>query len=126
MGETGIDEQSAYILEYPGGKLAVLFAAVRTQSPSEAIILGTEGRIRVHAPFYRSPRLTLSVNGKPDEVIELPLEGNGFNYEAAEVMRCMREGQIESEVMPHAETQAIMQIMDQIRAPWGLKYPGEK
>lgn len=125
LGQTGVDEQSAFILGYPQGRLAMLFCAVRTESPHEAIVMGENGRIKVHAQFYHSTRLTLSVRGKEDQVIDVPYEGNGFNYEIAEVMRCLRAGKLESDILPLDETLAIMQTLDAIRAPWGLKYPTE-
>jgi predicted dehydrogenase len=125
LGQTGVDEQSAFILGYPQGRLAMLFSAVRTESPHEAIVMGENGRIKVHAQFYHSTRLTLSVRGQEDQVIDVPYEGNGFNYEIAEVMRCLRAGKLESDILPLDETLAIMQTLDAIRAPWGLKYPTE-
>ncbi|MGF1547895.1 MAG: Gfo/Idh/MocA family protein [Thiotrichales bacterium] len=51
--------------------------------------------------------------------------GNGYQFEIAEVGRCLREGLRESPIMPLDETVAIMQIMDAIRGQWGLVYPGE-
>ena len=68
--------------------------------------------------------MTLTLNGK-DELIDAPLEGNGYNYQATEVMDCLRAGKLESELMPLDETLSIMKTMDQVRAPWGLKYPTE-
>jgi predicted dehydrogenase len=126
IGETGVDEQAAMILGYEQGQLAVLYTAIRTSSPGEGIIMGTEGRITVHSPSLKPPRLTISRPGQADEVLEIPPhEGNGYNYQAAEVMRCLREGHLESETMSLDETLAIMQTMDKIRAQWGLKYPME-
>ena len=125
IGSTGIDEQSAFILGYEQGKLAILYTAVRTSTAHEGIIMGTEGRIRIHSELFHPTRMTLTVYGKGDQEIEVPFEGNGFNYEAAETMRCMRAGKIESDVLPPNETLAIMETMDRIRAPWGLKYPTE-
>ncbi len=123
IGETGVDEQSALLLGYPGGELAALTTAVRTNTPHEAIINGTDGRIKIHSPFWRGTQAT--IYGKETTDIELPLHGNGYNYQAAEVARCLRAGLTESETMPLAETLAIMQTMDTIRAQWGLKYPME-
>jgi len=124
MGETGVDEQSAFILGYEGGELAVLYTAVRTSTPVEARILGTDGRITIHNPFYKAEKVTLQAGDRTEEV-ELPLEGNGYNYQAVEVMNCLRAGKTESETMPLDETVALMEIMDSIRAKWGLKYPME-
>ena len=52
--------------------------------------------------------------------------GNGYNYEAAEVMRCLREGCLESHILPLDTSAAIMRTMDTIREQWGLVYPMEK
>jgi predicted dehydrogenase len=125
LGATGSDEQSAFILGYPGGQLAVLSCAVRTETPQEATIFGTEGRIRIHSQFWRPRTMTLTLNGKPDEVIEVSHEGNGYNYQALEVGNCLRAGKLESDIMPLDETLALMRTMDSLRAQWGLKYPME-
>jgi dihydrodiol dehydrogenase / D-xylose 1-dehydrogenase (NADP) len=125
LSETGIDEQSAIILGYDQRQLAVLYTAVIIETPIEMILIGTEGRIRIHSPMYVPTRFTLSLRGKKDEVVEMPLEGNGYNYEAAEVMCCLREGKLESKIMPLDETLSVMKTLDQIRAQWGLRYPME-
>ena len=125
LGETGVDEQSAVIFGYDQGQLAVLCMSFRTRIPPAARIMGSEGRITIHPPLFSPTRLTISRTGQEDEVIEMPFEGNGLNYEAAEVMRCLRAGKLESETMPLDETLAIVRTMDQIRAQWGLKYPME-
>jgi predicted dehydrogenase len=52
-------------------------------------------------------------------------EGNGFNYEAAEVGRCLRAGAAESETMPLDETIAVMETMDAIRRQWAKVPPQE-
>ncbi|XGB42270.1 MAG: Gfo/Idh/MocA family oxidoreductase [Nodosilinea sp. LVE1205-7] len=49
--------------------------------------------------------------------------GNGLNYEAVEVNRCLREGLLESSTMPLEESLAILQVMDSLRKQWGLTYP---
>ena len=125
LGETGVDEQAAIILGYDQGQLATMYTALRTETPMEAVILGTKGRIRLHAPLYSPAGLTLTLTGQEDQVVEMPFAGEGYSYQAAEVMRCLRAGELESDCMPLDETLAIMQTMDQIRAQWGLKYPTE-
>ncbi len=125
LGRTGVDEESAMILAHPNGPLAVLTSAIRTDTPQEAILLGTAGRVRIHRPWWRPITLTLSREGCGDETLEFPLIGNGYHYEAAEVMACLHRGNLESETMSLDETLAIMKTLDAIRAQWGLKYPME-
>jgi predicted dehydrogenase len=124
IGETGIDEQSAMLLGYDAGQLAILSCAVRTNTPQEARIIGTEGAI--HIPdFWHATSATLNVSGKDTAQIEIPFDGNGYNYEAAEVMCCLRAGKLESDIMPLDESLDIMATMDKIRAQCGLRYPME-
>jgi predicted dehydrogenase len=125
LGETGVDEQSAVIFGYDQGQLAVLYMSFRTGIPPAARIMGSKGRIAIHPPIFKPTQLTISRIEKADEVIEIPFEGNGLNYEAAEVMRCLRTGKLESGTMPLDETLEIMRTLDQIRGQWGLKYPME-
>lgn len=125
IGQTGVDEQSAVVLGYPGGQLATIYSAVRTTTPQDAVIMGTEGMIRIHPPFWIPKKLTLTQPGKGAQEIDLPFEANGYNYEAAEVANCVRAGKLESDVMPLDESLQLMETMDAIRAQWGMKYPME-
>ena len=125
LGQTGVDEQAGIVFGYDGGQLAILHTALQTSTTIEATVMGTKGKIRVHSAWFYGKTLTLSIEGRDDEAISLPYEGNGYNFEAAEVMRCLHEGKLESDVMPLDETLAIMQTLDTIRAQWGFKYPME-
>jgi predicted dehydrogenase len=125
MGETGVDEQNAIALHYPGGQLAVLSSAIRTNTPHEATIMGTEGLMRIGQDWHKPTWVGVTRTGQPEERTTFPSEGNGYNYEAIEVMDCLRAGKLESAVMPLDETLAIVQTLDAIRAQWGLRYPGE-
>jgi predicted dehydrogenase len=124
LGETGVDEQGAVILAYNGGQLASLTFGVRTKTPMVATICGTEGSIHVPAPWWKAQKFVLTVGDK-NETHDFPFIANGYEYEAAEVGRCIRQGQLESAVMPLDETLANLRVLDQIRAQWGLRYPGE-
>lgn len=126
LGETGVDEQAALVLEHGEGRLSNLSFGVRTRTPQEATVLGTEGRVRVHSDWWRPEAMTVSRSGEDDRTIEAPVSGNGFNYEAAEVMECLRAGKTESDIMPLDETVNALRRMDEVRAGWGLRYPGEE
>jgi predicted dehydrogenase len=124
MGETGVDEQAAMILGYDAGQLAILNCAIRANTPQEARIMGTEGSIHIPA-FWHSTSAILHRTGKEPERIEMPFKGNGYEYEAMEVMRCLRENKLESDVVPLNESLSIIKTADQVRSQWGLKYPFE-
>lgn len=125
IGQTGVDEQAAFVFGYDGGGLASLTCAVRTSTPQEATIIGTEGRIHLPSPFWNAKTAVLTVSGKEPIAIEPPRTGNGYNYEADEVQHCLLEGLTESAIMPLDETVTILRTMDALRARWGVRYPGE-
>ncbi len=125
IGKTGVDEQSAMLFGYDNGQMAVLSCAVRTETPQQAFIIGTKGTIRIYPQFWRATSAMISVEGKKDRVLEVPLDGYGLDHQAREVMRCLRAGKLESDVMPLDESVQIMKTMDKIRTQFQLKYPME-
>jgi predicted dehydrogenase len=124
LGKTGVDEVAAMILEYEGGKRALLSSTIRSETGQGAVLSGTTGRIRIEPQFWCSQKLTVSGGGK-QETLDLPYEGNGYPHQAREVMRCLAEGVLESPRMTQEFSLQVMRTLDRIRAPWGLRYPGE-
>lgn len=124
LGETGVDELAAISLLHPGGQVSALTTGIRVNTPQDAVILGSEGSIKLHAPWWKLAKITVNAGGKSEE-IDLPFEGQGMNYEAAEVGNCLRAGKNESDILPWAETLSVMKTLDTLRAQWGLKYPME-
>jgi predicted dehydrogenase len=125
IGQTGVDEQAGMLLAYPGGAVAVLACAVRTMTARQCWILGTEGRIHLHSPWWQCQKLTVYAGGA-EESLDYPLDCNGFEYQAREVMRCLRAGLSESPVLPLDESMAIMRTLDAIRGEAGVRYPMEQ
>ena len=125
LGETGVDEQAAVVTLHEQGRIAFSSTAIRTTTRHAACVFGTGGWITLDEPWWRTNGLTLVVAGKAPVHFDTPLVANGYNYEADEVMRCIRAKKLESDVMPLDETLSIMKTLDAIREQWGLKYPME-
>lgn len=127
IGATGVDEQTVIQMRFAGGQLAALGCALNCDTVRDCTIAGTGGYISASVPWWKAQRFRVFNPGPnaADQWFEVPTEGNGYNYEAIEVMRCLRAGQTESAVMPLNESLDIMRTLDTIRAQWGLKYPGE-
>lgn len=124
IGETGVDEQSGILLGFPGGGIATLTCAIRTQTFNEARIFGTKGRARLHEPFWKATELTTVIDNQEQNYV-LPREDWGYQYQIEEVHRCIRAGEYQSPGMPHRDTLIIARIMDELRKQWGIRYPGE-
>jgi predicted dehydrogenase len=124
LGETNVDELTSVNLFYGGGVVSQFTCNMITDNTNDMFIYGTEGHIRVHPRFWNTTKATL-VTKNDDSTVELPFRKNGFEYQIEEAISCIRKGQLESERMTHADSLANMQLMDEIRAEIGLKYPFE-
>ncbi len=124
---TGVDATTSVILQYEDGAHSVLTTSLEVAGPNRAVIVGTEARIEIDSVFYAPTTFTLiGRDGMVQERFDQPqAEGRGMQHEAAEVMRCIRAGKLESDVLPLHETLAIMETLDEIRRQIGLVYPGE-
>jgi len=125
LGHTGVDENTGMLLHFPDGAVAVTCTSIQTTTPFLATILGSSGSIEVHSPWWRPNALTLHRDGQAAERIEIPFEGEGFQFEAQHVAACLRAGKKESDIIPLDESLAIMKTLDNLRAQIGLKYPME-
>ena len=113
------------MLRHGEWQFSVLSSAIRTVTSQSAWVYGTSGRIHFHTQFWKAKSMTVYREGCEPEEVSLPYPGNGYQFEAQEVMDCVKAGQLESDTMPHAESVALMRTMDRIRDLWGLKYPME-
>jgi predicted dehydrogenase len=125
LSKTGVEELDTITLYYERGATAVLTCSMRLYKPREAFIVGTRGYIKVHDIFFRPDNLTLHLNDLEPNQLDFPYTGNGFFHEVEEVHNCLAAGATESKIMPLDETLALMKIMDELRATWGVSYPDE-
>jgi len=120
IGETGVDEQSAYLFRYESGALARMSSATRTQTAHRATISGTEGSIEIPG-FWHAQELI--VNG---ELERHPHKGNGYTHEAIAVGEALAAGAKECAEIPLDETLEIARTLDELRGQWGLSYPADE
>ncbi len=125
IGNTGVDEQNSIIFKYDNDVIANLASAISSNLGSDAIIIGTKGKIQINA-FFRAESASLYIGEELIETFTSPFEINGYEYEALEVCNCIRSGLTESKINPLKDTLEIMTILDTIRKQWNLKYPCEE
>lgn len=126
MQETGVDMQESITLTYADGAMAVLCSAMNCRGDSHGVIYGTKGCLT--ADDINNPMVITVAPAdktKPAQTYNVPAQITGFEYQVQAAVDAIEAGQVECEAMPHAETIRIMKLMDDIRAQWGMKYPGE-
>jgi predicted dehydrogenase len=123
--DTGVDEQCAVTLTFDNGAIASLFSTFAADTPVEAVIAGTEGRIEMRNRFHNSTsKLWLTIGTKDATELVVPREnGFGYQYEARHVNECLKKGLTESPIMTHDDSLLLMDTLDRIRAVAGIRYP---
>lgn len=124
IGATGVDDSCSVIMKFPEGQLAEIYASIITDTETEATIYGTKGKIMLNRRFFAPTTIDIIYHNGTNEHVAVPSQGNGYNYEAQEVMRCLDQNLTESPMMPLDFTFDIMNMMDDIRKECGLVYTG--
>jgi predicted dehydrogenase len=123
---SGVDEQCAMILKFENNALAVLSSTFAADTPVEATIIGTEGRIHMRNRFHNTAGTMELVKGREEkdrQPVEVEREsGFGYQYEARHVGECLRNGLIESPVMSLEDSLLLMETIDRIKKTCGIKY----
>lgn len=126
LTETGVDRQTAIILEYTAGQRAVLHTALDTPGPNRAAVIGTAGRIELESVWYCPSAFTVyDSRGEAVERYVSDVTGRGMQYQAWELERLAAEGAGPTDALPPSQSVQIMQTLDEVRRQIGLTFPGE-
>jgi predicted dehydrogenase len=122
--ESGVDEQCAMTMKFAGGALAVLSSTFAVDTPVEAMIAGTAGRIVMRNRFHNALGTIELVMDKeePQQIDVFREEGFGYQFEVRHVNECLHKGLTESPVMTHADTLMLMETLDRVRKVCAVSY----
>jgi hypothetical protein len=80
----------------------------------EAYLYGDGGYLKLHNRFHAPTCLSIKRNDGAETDIPIHSTGNGYNYEAEEVMKCLDRGLLESPNMSWQFSLELMQAIDTI------------
>lgn len=123
--DTGVDAHDAMTLHYEDGTMATAQASMLVSSDRGGYIWGTEGYIVCQNINNVEGIDVYNANHELVAHHDVPEQLTGYEYQVADAANAILDGLTECEAMPHADTVRIMELMDQIRAKWGLTYPFE-
>ena len=73
----------------------------------------------------RTQGTVVSLSDGIARTVPTPYLGNGYVHEAIEAQRCWKAGLIESPGMTHADSLALMGVMDEVRRQIGVSYAAD-
>jgi predicted dehydrogenase len=124
FAETGSEDSVSIIFGYKDGRLATLYSSFRTVAGIGCDLLCRNGNLYFSRGRDMSQRLTVEINGKEKKKYSLIPDGMGYHFEAIEVMKCLDEGKLQSDVVPHSFSRNLMNTLDRIRQAAGITFPG--
>lgn len=124
FSETGSEDSISIIFGYNDRRMATLYSSFRTVAGIGSDLLCENGNLLFSRGRDMSQRLTVAINGKENADYSLLPEGMGYHFEAIEVMKCLDEGKLQSNIVPHSFTLNLMATLDRIRDAAGIRFQG--
>ena len=127
LTDAGVDYQESFTLHYANGQMAVLSAGMGSRCDRRCLISGTKGYIVADNVnnIHKIELFTEEDDFVTPKDFPVPEQITGYEYQVRSCLRALGKGEIECPEMPHTETIRVMEIMDALRAQWGVKYPFE-
>jgi len=119
LAASGVDMAASFSLRFASGALASLACAFNVEVPLGVEIYGTEGSITVDSVCGPMMCELFDSTGLRSERFEERVS-DGFIYQIAHCADLFRQGKIESDLIPWADSIAGAQIYDGFRKKWRL------
>ncbi|RZT23617.1 Gfo/Idh/MocA family protein [Fictibacillus sp. BK138] len=121
--ESGVDGEGSILLNYGDKDAVVMYSKIsNSYVPSE--IQGENGSILID---HIQDMSKIEIRYKDGSVEDITVEQDKpkMYYEAKEFMDLEKNGELESKVNSHANSSAVMEIMDEARKQIGLVFPAD-
>lgn len=119
--ETGVDEQSGIILRNNDNEMAVVSLTMRAKQPKRGVVAGELGYLTVEN-FPRADKATITYPDGRVEVIEAGETSKALIYEVEDMNNYVLN---KSNIDTLGLSIDVMNIMDEVRNQWGIKYSFE-
>ena len=123
--ETGVDAHNSMTFYYENGVMATAQSSILCHSDRMGAVWGTDGYLTCENINNVASIDVHDGNHQVKAHYDVPPQLTGYEYEVAASAQAMLDGRRECEAKPHADTLRIMELMDSLRADWGLTYPFE-
>jgi predicted dehydrogenase len=110
---TGVENKCGILLKFPCGGLAHLFSGFVVETNQDAVVYGEFGSVTLKK-FWHCSAIVVKLNGQKPKKYHFPFSSTGFVHEIEEVVKCITEGKIESQTIPHQLSIDVAGIMDEV------------
>lgn len=122
LARNGVDASISLQLGYPDGATAQVAASFETTTAGpHTVVSGEDGHVVMTGRTHDPDRVLFVDHDGHEETVA---EGNreGFAPQLAEVERALREGELESPLVPLVDTVGVLRVLDAAREELGVSY----
>ncbi len=121
--DTGMDLTNAITIVLKDGILANVQSSAACVGDNIGVIAGPEGNLIIDN-INNPQKITVNTHDRVFvEDIHVPKQITGYEYQFIACRQALIDGLLEPREMPLEETLYIMQLMDQLRKDWDVRYP---
>lgn len=127
IGKEKVDYMNSTLLSYENGSFASVNSGLALSKMISLFIVGTKGRIAIDEEFFFQAQ-HVEAYGYDDTLLgsfDGPFLKNGYEFEAMEVMDCLRNHKVQSDLVTPEDSLAVMELLDTLRTQWGIKFDFE-
>ncbi|MBN1759618.1 MAG: Gfo/Idh/MocA family oxidoreductase [Chitinispirillaceae bacterium] len=125
LDDNGIDTFCSMQCAHEKGERSLLYSTITTGGRNELLLHGSNGQLLLNSWWHTPTSIDLLRADCATEHLTFNIPGNGYQYEAAEVMRCLIEGKTESPQWSTGHSKRLMELLDSVRQQTGIRYPEE-
>ncbi len=121
--ETGVDQTNTILLTMQNGVVANMQSSVMCVGDNRGVLSGSKATIVID-DINNPQRITLNTREQQAvEDIRVPQQITGYEYEFLACRQALLDGLLEPREIPLEETLYLMEMMDQLRKQWNVRYP---
>ena len=124
-GFTNCEESIIMSFKYANGAMASLVSSFASHSSIQTEYWCENGYLRLNKRWFAPTQISIWEKGsEKEELIPVdPIDGKGYQFEAAHVMECLDQGKTESDWMSLQTSLDLMEVLDRVRADAGIVFP---
>lgn len=125
LTDLGVDRTTAITLTYEDGRMAQLLTSMSVMRYTDVIIVGDKGMFRIDGSNHIDVMRQYDASNQLVETFLRPEDVGGFDFQLREAIDLIEQGKVESSIVTHEDSLAVMRLMDAVRYEHGFKYPEE-
>jgi predicted dehydrogenase len=119
----GVDEACSVLFHYKTGQHAILESSLLSDAVTPAEIACEKGIIKILSPWFeKAEGIEVDLYDEGKIIYPCQWPGRGMQFETEEVLECIKNNKIASDLLSHDFSRNLIKIMDEVRSQIKVTY----